>query len=249
MTFPRFTRTSQPQLQAGIDWGNPLANGLISFWTPAGLIKTTSASAPSGGARVGGIYGAGVLLNGTSESLALGAGALSAPTGTRIALIKVGSASGTRNISAMGTGGTGFRLNGTSIEIVNTLVASIHAATSAVSSGEVCSVAIGYTAFNTAIYKNGKVLSAQTTNTTPSLASTADYIGQTGASSQYFDGVIYAHLSFNRKLRDAEIKALSDNPWQILQPTNRSIWSFNVAAVGTVSNAPRYFHRTQSCQA
>jgi len=243
-------RISQPQAAVGINWGNPLANGLISAWVPAVLIKDGSASQPLGGSRVVGLYGAGVLFNGTSDSISLGARALYASSGTRIALIKVGSASGTRNISAMGTGGTGFRLNGTGIEIVSTLVASVHLAASAVSANEVCSVAIGYESFNTAIYKNGNVLSTQTTNTVPSLTSTADYIGQTGAGSQFFDGTIYAHLSFNRKLRDAEIRLLSANPWQIFRPAARAIWVPDaVGGGGDASNAPRYFHRTQSGQA
>lgn len=149
----------------------------------------------------------------------------------------------------MGTGGTGFRLNGTGIEIVNTGVAVVHTAASAISASEVCSVAIGYEAFNTAIYKNGDVISTQTANTVPSLTSTADYLGQTGASSQYFDGTIYVHLSFNRKLRNAEIRALSHNPWQIFQPSPRAIWTTITVPVGSASNAPRYFHRTQSGQA
>jgi hypothetical protein len=59
-------------------------------------------------------------------------------------------------------------------------------------------------------------------------------------------GSLYLAVFFDYVLSDSEIKSYSSNPWQVFAPLERNI--FQPVAAGGASNAPRYFHRTQSGQ-
>lgn len=67
-----------------------------------------------------------------------------------------------------------------------------------------------------------------------------------GTTEGYRDGVALAAM-FNRAPSAKEIASVSANLWQLFA-TSRPIWE-PAAGGGGQSNAPRYFHRTQSGQA
>ena len=49
-----------------------------------------------------------------------------------------------------------------------------------------------------------------------------------GTSADFYSGTSYANIltiaTWGRALSDAEIKSLSDNPWQIFQPESKTVW-------------------------
>ena len=156
--------------------------------------------------------------------MSLGGNALAHGVTSRFALIKVGSASGSRNISAGGSGGTGFRLNGTAVEVVDTNNSVSLSAAGAVAAGGLYGLGISCKAFDVRIYKAGIQIASTNAVTTGSTDNNTDFFGQTGLSTQYFDGTLFLHLSWDRALSDSEQLSINANPWQILAPIQRKIW-------------------------
>lgn len=53
----------------------------------------------------------------------------------------------------------------------------------------------------------------------------------------FFDGLVGPALVFNRALSDAELRSISENPYQILRPANDRLWLDVVAGGGGVSGS------------
>lgn len=219
---------SQPQEAAQLS-GAWVDRGLQSLWLPGVLLLPGGSRAAAGGSPTVGELGSASAFNGTNQSIALGRDALSHGRGARIAWMRIGSASGSRNISAGGNAGTGFRVNGTAVEIVNTGVSADLAATAAVSAGELCVLGMSAESFNLRLYKNGVLLASRTDRGTGSASNNLDTLGQTGTGSQYLDGSVFMHASFSGRLSDEDQASLYQNPWQLFEP--RRVW-VPVIAVG-----------------
>lgn len=217
----------QPQeiVQLNSDW---VARGLQSVWLPGVIILPGGARPASGGIASNGVYGAGSQFNGTNQGIALGLNALSHGRGNRIAWMRIGSASGSRNISAGGNAGTGFRVNGTTVEIVNTGASVDLAATSAVSAGETCALGMSAEPFNLRLYKNGVLLTSRIDRGTGNASNNLDTLGQTGTGSQYLDGAVFMHVSFSGRLSDEDHLDLYLNPWQLFE--ERGTWVPSMSA-------------------
>lgn len=192
------------------------------MWLPDVLLLPGGVRVAGGGTATVGPYGRGSAFNGTNQSIALGRDALSHGRGARIAWVRIGSASGSRNISAGGNGGTGFRLTGTAVEIVNTGNVVSLTASAAVSAGEFCALGISAEPFGLRIYKNGSLIASRGDISAGGVVNNADTLGQTGAGSQFWDGAIFMHASFSARLSDEDQAGLVQNPWQLFEPL--SIW-------------------------
>lgn len=214
----------QPQVAVGIDWSNPLARGLISAWTPAtGLVLPGRNVPANGGTPTASKYGAGRAFNGTSDAISLGGEALAHGSSSRFALIRVGSAVSTRTISAGGNGGTGFRLNGTGVEIVITGVSVALAAAGAVAASGLYALGISCATSDLEIFKDGVSIASTSASGPGTTDNNTDYLGQNGAGAQFFDGSLFLHLSWNRRLSAAEHARINANPWQLFAPLQRTI--------------------------
>lgn len=213
--------SGQPQEAAQLsrEW---VDRGLQSVWLPGVLLLPGGCRVAGGGTATVGPFGSGTVFNGTNQSIALGRDALSHGRGARIAWTRIGSASGSRNISAGGNAGTGFRVNGTTVEIVNTGASVDLAATSAVSAGETCVLGMSAEPFNLRLYKNGVLLTSRIDRGTGNASNNLDTLGQTGTGSQYLDGAVFMHVSFSGRLSDEDQSALAQDPWQLFEPL--SIW-------------------------
>lgn len=223
--------SGQPQEAAQLsrEW---VDRGLQSVWLPGVLLLPGGCRVAGGGSATVGPFGSGAVFNGTNQSIALGRGALSHGRGARIAWMRIGSASGSRNISAGGNAGTGFRINGTTVEIVNTGASVDLAATSAVSAGETCVLGMSAEPFNLRLYKNGVLLTSRIDRGTGNASNNLDTLGQTGTGSQYLDGAVFMHASFSVRLSDEDQAALAQDPWQLFEPL--SIWVPSSAAAAPV---------------
>lgn len=77
-------------------------------------------------------------------------------------------------------------------------------------------------------YRNGALLPATASidGATSSFANTTSplEIGRVNNGTLYYAGKIVLVRSWNRVLEVAEVKALSENPWQIYRPQQRRIW-------------------------
>lgn len=252
MTFPRFVRTGQPQSPVWIDGGNPITRGLCVGIDAAskryfGNSNRSLASIGTTPTRLGlasnfgNVSTLSVFPQGTSTAsiTMLQIGLISANTAQTCPFsLSHNGASNTFTIEHSDgiTAGKvrgrvyigGYQYCGGSTTLP---VGSVYVAVLRHTNG------VGQ-----ALWLNGLKDAATTSATGATLGNT--YYGAYTSISEY--GLLNA--VWNRALSDAEIKSLSENPWQIFQPTNRAIVVPVVASVGA-SNAPRYFHRTQSGQA
>ena len=197
---------------------HPLFKGLTSAWTPGQLWSRIPRPA-NGGTPVTGPFGLGASFNGTSDSVALGSRALVHASGTsRFALVRVGAAAANRAISSGGASSLNFRAASATLELLVAGVGSIASSSSAVSANEYCSLGFSFLSGDSALYKNGTRIATSSVTATPTDNGT-DFLGQSGSSSQDWDGHIYLHLSWNRVLTAAEMRMLDDDPWGIFRPS------------------------------
>ena len=73
-------------------------------------------------------------------------------------------------------------------------------------------------------YKNGVGYTTATTTSFSGASATQTTIGSMSTGGDPFEGLIGNFCIWNRALSAAEIKSLSDNPWQIFAPQSRQIW-------------------------
>ena len=240
----RVPRTSQPQGAGSsrIDWSHPLTRGLVSAWSGAGnglLItragvfkKQPDAPVASKITRYGESTGA---LATSLTQITLPAGSfVSTISGTRFALMRVNSAtSQCISASSATSGNLAFRVNNGDLQTVSVGVAVQLNVAAAVTNGELCAVAasVDQASLTHKIYKNGVLLGSNSSGGISTAAGTPQILAN-GASTQQGDHGIALHLAYDRALSDAEIKSLSDNPWQIFAPIARNIWVPTAAAGG-----------------
>lgn len=235
LILPHIT-SQQPQQTAQIDWGNPLSQGLTSaFWGDNQLAVIAAPSATTG-TRAVSKYGIGRKFNGTTDKIALVANSIPSAVCSRFVLVRVGGAASIATISGSGISSTGLRLNSASIEISKVLTSTLLTATSAVSANELCGIGMSSQINSHSIYKNGLLIASGITSSAGTDTANTPQIGARGDSSQFFDGEIYLHLSWNRILSAVEFSAISQNPWQVFKAPSRNYWVTASSAVNTAIN-------------
>ena len=247
----KITRTSQPQELVGIDWSNPLTAGLV-FATdePSRLRDSVSGVFPS--ATVGGIGSAvtkyGKAIDFSSDVFSYGnvdllAGVTNAtfqiiemPNSTaqiagiinkRLAhnnqnsysigynyvsnqfTVEIGSSLGTQTIIAYGFNRASFLTSGNSI--VTTINGTAAAGEKVKLWNNGISVATVSVPFDSAI-------SGFFYGTAPL------ELGRVNNGALYYGGKLVLARIWNRNISESEAKSLSDNPWQIFEPIEETIW-------------------------
>jgi len=241
-------RTRQPQDVCGIDWSNPITKHLTSAWTGGRSTGLSDAPAVFGAKAINpiGVGGAG---NGTSDFTNLPLNALSSRDpdnvfGTKIVLMTLGAGGSSRCIVGGSTPSTVWQCDGGTVGIRQPGSYTHYTSPTIMTAGETCMIALAVdgTAIGSAVrcYKNGMLVDSSTTGT---IALTGfvgiPTLGSAGAQGRYFDGVIYLHLSFDTPLSTKEVKSLYDNPWQVFEPEEISVWVPDVVASTTDSLTPK----------
>ena len=252
-------RVVQPQGPVEVDWGSPLTRGLVFAHNPAsGLFNLAEGRAPiSSRNNTLGVSSSGVMSTGGEAEFAHQSSIANGLTLFAVMRARTSSqylfadadriALSSRNASNQGwSWGRTAASSGGSLGNVTkqafTLqgVAAYSESTSVIDSYRDVPVATRYNKTTGVIswFADGRKSSADTTGSTGGSAGGNLIYRQAGPFSSTIDryldqlGVVFA---FERTLSDAEIAALSENPWQIFQPTNRAIYP--VAAGGGTGNA------------
>lgn len=233
MSLLRFTRTSQPQQPVPIDWSNPITRGLQECVTPQSLLTNVN-----GATKVATLTGAGLKGNGTSSYFWRPyTGAKITTAGTIFCIVNGATASADARIFSLGSsanatpiialqssgssairGGAFNRAGGQ-----NTLDSDI----TAFESGVPHTLASTFGGGLNKLFQDG--IFRQSVATTNDFSSyTLDRVAVgcllRSTAGSFNSSAMLLGLIWNRALSDAEIKSLSDNPWQIFQPTNRAIY-------------------------
>lgn len=237
--------TSQPQQAVGIDWGNPLARGLVDWRSPTcglsmvstnGTIKTTrNGVAFSGnGAGVSGWYGV------------VNSGAINAANPATILALVIGASGNTdaRAYSIAASTGYFFQI-GSGATTSSKLRIVYRSPSKDLIGGETSSIvfengvphvaALRYTPGLLESFVDGKadLTLADTASGTTSgtLWASTNTLWRGSAATQNNTSVVLG-LFWSRALSDAEIKSISQNPWQIFKPIPRRIFASAPTAGG-----------------
>lgn len=240
----RRKRLQQPQGMSSIDWSNPITRGLVYAIKPDGTPRSNGAVSPirsaflsSNGSDLIQITSAGVGFsssgyNELSHSLSQVAVTASANL-TQICVFTASNSSNSQfslaNLSSAGGATNGFFIgNGSSFCLKADTVPSAGAiSSSALSVGKVY---VG--AYTSKVGRQELFLNGFSQGTTASATTHSQALNRFVSGANRNPIALFA--SFSRVLSDAEIKALSDNPWQIFAPLRRPLY---VPATSGVLNA------------
>jgi hypothetical protein len=87
-----------------------------------------------------------------------------------------------------------------------------------------------------AVFNNGVKTATSTTDTGTLAVTKIAIAGDARSSGQCFNGTIPIALIFNKALTDAEMRSLTENPWQIFKPVARRLWAVASAAPGVTGS-------------
>lgn len=242
--------TSQPQINTGVDWGNPISFGLIGAinpaagyynqvlsdsWEPsnspikyAGGVKTNGSNSYISKVPVNKAWAEAQTILMVSTPTAVGTGSLSAIVAFSCGTSRGGSSIGVSSLgylsySVMSNNGNAFVIGSTSV--INTRVIAVGTKVSA-------------NASTIALWNNGIKLNSGNSlgGVIHGGAAWEFAIGRgpgndINGGTTYGAGVTELALSWNRVLSDSEIINISANPWQIFSPLQKKIF-IPVAAVG-----------------
>lgn len=241
----------QPQGPQRINWGNPLARGLIGLHVPDTAVYT-----PVGGASTqAGAQGRGFVA-GTSQYWQTNdqARVSAFPTWTMLAFAKLPS-------SGSGSGRTAYceRPNDPHIVKIHWGLGSNPQAgvtvrdqgygglindappEAAVAAGSIATFGATRHATNDhRIIVNGRQTNALTTTVPFNFGTTAATIGndpQDSSSASFSDGLLFAVCTWSRPLSDSELRAWHANPWQLFAPQRATFFSLPGTS-GPVLSAP-----------
>lgn len=221
--------TSQPQQAVGIDWGNPITRGLVHVYTPknsgdfvnVGVTNAVTKNGVSSRFSSGASAYASSAAKVSSLPLTLFALTKQSITGTDHALINIGASTNNRHVLYWNIDRPAIFSNAGATNSQARPASAIPGA------GEWKALTGVVAASNSrSIYVDG-VLTATDTATVSPAALDSVHIGCTyvsGARSLYYSGDIAIGLVFARALSDAEIRSISQNPWQIFKPIPRRIF-------------------------
>lgn len=246
-------RYSQPQGNARIDWGNPITKGLVGAYLPQGINAVTNAAAVSITApKTATKQGSGLLFAGGTEVAKYDSYQPGIPfTAVTLLVPNFSSSSATRQgvwVYQATSGSAQNRLRLIWLDATNGFYLDINGGFAykckpTFAAGDAIALAYtraGVTSSNQ-FYVNGVAATTtqvvDTSNTGLPSPAAPLWLGDDVefASGKRLNGTIALHLHFSRVLTGAEIKSLSENPWQIFAPAARSIW-VPEATSGTVTH-------------
>jgi hypothetical protein len=219
--------TSQPQGRAQVDWGNPITRDLVF----AHIGGDFSEMLPVGAAI-------GVTSKGRIDLLA-GSGYLNKPgkVGSSVTLVSIAQRTGVSNQMLLSIGGAAssnvlialYLPGNAPAFFVRQDAGTFGQAIGGAASPTDYAVYVGRQSSSVSrdVWVNGRLIATDSAASLPPAVFTTFSIG-----SQYYNGAnsgtgpigVLFSAAFNRALSDAEIKSLSNNPWQIFAPTPRNIW-------------------------
>jgi len=235
----RVTRTSQPQELVGIDWSNPLTAGLQGA---VGVYNGTSTPVVTGSpelvaTREGLAYR---WLDGGNNSARVPTPAFTGSNYTLLTAFTPRAAANTnfRKVGGWvaGIGGAFFNYDHgnpayrEAIELwAGGVTGVLKYPASAVGSLTVWAATVSGTSLTG--YANGVLAGSSTATGTPNGWSAVSNGQAGGDPTSPVDGMLT--LTWGRALSDAEIKSLSDNPWQIFEPHIEYVWVDDFVSTGT----------------
>jgi len=225
----RIPRTTKPSLSTPIDWGNPLAQGLVGAWAFNEGSGTKTFDAVSGitGVKQGATswHPEGIRNSGGTPAGIIFASGVANPqaASTMFCAGSFTDFSAIRTIGVLGAHSLVIQANGTLKYGVSTSLTypSVYstALTGVVSS---CAGTFGGVGGTHDIYVNGLAAKAsQVAGTGIIGGGPSGAIGCASSGNAYaqvFNGIISVVLFFSRALSPSEIASLSANPWQIYEP-------------------------------
>ena len=237
--FLRPVRTSQPQGPARIDWSNPITKGLVSSFLPGVADRDL-------------VSGGGFTYEGGDKSISItryGPSANTLParinTGAApkfledLSFLWLGSLNAFPGINGqVFNQRTSFTDGGLSVSFgfsgSSSIVFSAKGATNGTLS--ISHAAVGYSpgqsrpivgrvAGTTQELFIGGVLLGSRVNTIPMVNQAIPiYFGALSTGGNQLNALHTCLHVFNRALSDSEVKSLTDNPWQVFAPDNKSLW-------------------------
>lgn len=247
--------TVQPQIAAGIDWGNPITRGLVAailpsvayndFLSPATTVSTFGTApvkspgiagvGPSSKAATGGIYltASDNRYTGAAQSHFMLAD-ISAIVGDYAGLIGTSKGDGSAGSISIQRNGSlnSYRVynNPTNGSAFGNTTDIVGAGLKAVTLTADANNPTNWVAYlNQAVWGSGTVTSGVTTQTTGRLLTLSERSVSASVSHQ---GIWFLRLAWNRILSAQEVASLATNPWQIFTPLQRRIWVPGAAAPG-----------------
>jgi invasion protein IalB len=210
-------RYTQPQTPVQIDWSNPLTRGLASV-----ISAPINDVVVSTGTRAVAAYPKGIAFDGTMRITK--GNSFDQGSSTTIAFIRTKALTGVLAVAASNDASPNTnRLwlglqNDNTLRVSNSINDINFGAATANTDYAIAYINTGSTGYG---YLNGNfVASGSHTLSGIGRATAMDY----GTGGFAWTGVVYLVLGFSRPLSATEIKALSNNPWQIFKPTARLLW-------------------------
>jgi len=238
--------TSQPQYPVGIDWSNPLASRCLGVYLPAN--NNSRSGNPS---RTVSSFGIGdTFLRTSSQHITIPLVRPVSLTGKGATLIGIVNSTNLANSQcsfALTDGSSHFSVlfrgdqGGDPIS-----AASWNAGASSFRQfvGAQYQPSVNYVVAITTdasgnfnVYINGVLSGGSYSNngTIPSVNLTKLEIAASNGTGDYLTGSVFFATAFEGALSAAEIKSLSDNPWQIFKSQSRRIWVVGAGGGGDVS--------------
>lgn len=252
MSLFKAQRTSQPQGQASIDRNNPITRGLIEAYLPIGtrgVDVIAAAPMPVGVSTVNvrvGKYGRASVFSSSlnarnsarMQSLAecsIFAIALNSGTSATTEICGYGNSGSANPLFMLGMSPLSptpsFRVRDTA----NTNQEVSGGTWASASDAILCGTRSEAGNFQK-MYVNGLEANTAAATAMGSVAFDRWAVGglRRNTDGLYLTGAVYLAAVWNRALSPAEVKSLSDNPWQIFAPANRS-WALEAPAGGSSS--------------
>lgn len=259
-------RVVQPDGPVSIDWASPLTNGLTQAYRHDFGLYTQDAvsgafvalSESTGMASSVSVAGKGIARTGSSTTLNQGFFTLpvTVPAGgdcTYLVVHSPNAASGSQALidddNASSSRVFQFRLNAAATEFIwfstagSAFTASIASSVSARALNVSLAVKRGSTL---KVVNNGRISSSATITGTPRTQnSVLREFNRKGPTYSPYQGSHSLAAMWGRALSDAELIALSTNPWQLFKPIERRIW-VPVSAGGGQTISPPVLTRTKT---
>ena len=247
------TRTSQPQDAVGVDWSNPLTRGLAGAVLPVfgEVVNRVPYSLPAPSGYGIGPTNTGLAFKSTSNNVRPGfavPGQWARPTGdmTLLTMTKLNAIpSGSAREAGTFAGGTN-QSYGMLVSIANGIIFSYIGAGGAQVSplhGQAADlnrhVHVGTVTQSTvSLYRDGLFRASATNPGYGVFSPSYDFkiLGDNGSGNAAVQDLFVTAL-WHRALSDAEIKSLSNNPWQIFEPEVQRIWVDDGVSAGGPGDA------------
>lgn len=245
MTTSRIIRTSQPQGTVGIDWANPITNGIYFVGLPTSgvnlasgrLVQLSGALSTTRGLAVGGVSGSLVSsdngvgsIKNEHSSLVLGNRCTATNNTNDRWLLNFGGYSGI--IQEPYSAGLGIRFKTYYNSSEGTSTGLVHSAMSSLNTPYVIAMSFKRSSVSNGWINGVKRWEVSTLNSPGTSYGSPSLLGAVSLDRQLA-------VCWDRALSDTEIITISSNPWQIFKPIKTPIFVGTSAAVQLLSTLGR----------